>query len=630
MADRRPPGGPGVTGGSLFRINRGQLLGMLPRGTAERGYRLYQERQVVRIVWNGDRIEAELSQPACTVHVPEHSAGHELSASCTQCGDDTACPHAAAALLQWFDIRPTMHRLGPGAAWRAKSRHPFIAPSRTAAERVDLSHLTGSDLRSALELQLSLQSSGTATARLVGNTVEIHITLPSGDTRVVFFSAPVLPVALPLLRTIPGIRLEGDLEGLELSEARLRPVLSSYWNDEGIVLEPGYRLADGTVLSAQGMDGRIHGRWARIGNLLCRVLDPATPLVPFHRKGRQTLKGEEALRFLNLDHPQLTQHPWYLPQGHLASFRTPLVPTPVSLEATTTPNGKILVRAAFSVAQQDLSWSDVLGLVEVGYDRIGDAIVRAPDLRLFERAGFRFPRHRVERGLLGTRLAFIRLVAESGLPVVAGDEDLRFLSDVLQGRQPPELAEDPPGLTSRLRPYQRDGVGWLWNRYRAGVGALLADDMGLGKTHQVMGLLCLSRARSPEDHVLVVCPRGVLEHWHDLLTRFAPDIPVVVFHGPTRSLDDLGQQGTLVLTTYDLLLRTTEELAERTWGIAVFDEAQRIKNPRTKAARAARKVPAGFRVALTGKAVSPGIYEVLKILGKEEVVKRLLDALKKL
>jgi glutamyl-tRNA synthetase len=36
------------------------------------------------------------------------------------------------------------------------------------------------------------------------------------------------------------------------------------------------------------------------------------------------------------------------------------------------------------------------------------------------------------------------------------------------------------------------------------------------------------------------------------------------------------------------------------------------------------------RVALTGKSVSPGIYEVIRILGKEEVLKRLAKAIKKL
>ena len=49
-----------------------------------------------------------------------------------------------------------MRRLGAGAVWRGNSRHPFLAPSGTAAERVDLSHLTGPDLRTALERALGV------------------------------------------------------------------------------------------------------------------------------------------------------------------------------------------------------------------------------------------------------------------------------------------------------------------------------------------------------------------------------------------------------------------------------------------------------------------------------------------
>ena len=122
------------------------------------------------------------------------------------------------------------------------------SPGRSAAERVDLSHLTGHDLRSALELQLSLQKKGAAVARLSGNEVEVRIALPSGDERLVFFTASNLPGALPMLRSLPTIRLEGELAKLELSEARLRPVLLATWNDQGISLEPGYRL--GVLLAA--------------------------------------------------------------------------------------------------------------------------------------------------------------------------------------------------------------------------------------------------------------------------------------------------------------------------------------------------------------------------------------------
>lgn len=47
----------------------------------------------------------------------------------------------------------------------------------------------------------------------------------------------------------------------------------------------------------------------------------------------------------------------------------------------------------------------------------------------------------------------------------------------------------PPRVNQFLRPYQRDGVKFMYKRYAQGLGAVLADDMGLGKTIQVIALL---------------------------------------------------------------------------------------------------------------------------------------------
>ena len=597
----------------LFEIHTGEVLGKLPRGIAERGYHLYQDRRVAKITWTGGDLESELTSPASTVRISDVGKSTFPSCACSVCGErDIPCFHATATLLQWLDIRATMQRLGPGAMWRANSRHPFISPGRSAAERVDLSHLTGNDLRSALELQLSLQKTGTAISRLEGNDVEIRIALPSGDTRLVFFTASNLPGALPMLRSLPTIRLEGELSDLELSEARLRPVLTSTWDEQGIILEPGYRLGSGQVFTGSNLNGRIHGRWARIGSHLCRLLDPATPLVPFHRQGRRVLKGKEALRFLNLDHPQRRQHSWYLPQGQLATFRQPQLPTPVAFEAEYTPNGKVRVRPRYEAADTQIPLAEALVLIESGFTRIGETIVRAPDSEFLQELGFKMPKRRRDLGMLGSRVAFIRLVAETGLPVEGPDEELRELAAVLQGRADQKVLS-PPGLRSQLRPYQADGVAWLWSRYLVGVGALLADDMGLGKTHQVMGMLCLLADRDPKAQTLVVCPRGVLEHWHTLLEQFAPDLPVRLFHGPSRSLKGF-KSGGIVLTTYDILFRSTEDLIERDWAVVVFDEAQRIKNPRTKAARAARKIPTKFRVALTGTPLENRLLELWSVV----------------
>ncbi len=614
MTRSDPASKAGSSSSALLRLKRGDILGRLDRVSAERAFRLYQEHSTERIVWSGEGVEAAFARSTITVHIPEPKKPQIMEAVCSACGAvEPPCYHAMAVLLRWLDVRATLVRLGPGSAWRAHSRHPFIAPARSAEDRVDLSHLTGPDLRSALELQLSLQKTGTASVRLSGQEVHIRITLPSGEHRIVVFSATVLPSALPVLKAMQRMVLEGELEQLELSEVRLHPVLEAGWSEDGIQLEPGYRLGNRSVLAATELEGRIHGRWARVGRHLCRVLDPATPLVPFHRKGRQLLTGREALRFLSLDHPQLRQHDWYLPKGALAEYRQPVVPLPASMGVSRNDGGTILIRPSFTAEGHIMDWASALDLRKTGFARIEGRLVHAPDLSIFEQAGFKLPRRGLDAGLQGDRLAYIRLVAETDIVVESEELDLADLAALLRGSEAADLGP-PPGLKSTLRPYQSDGVRWLSQRHLAGVGALLADDMGLGKTHQVMGLLCHIRAARPDATVLVVCPRGVLEHWCDLLATFAPCLGVHVFHGTDRQLPVSSSNNPVIVTTYDILVRSSTELVSQQWDIAIFDEAQRIKNPRTKAARSSRKLQAHFKVALSGTPLENRLLELWSVV----------------
>ena len=65
-----------------------------------------------------------------------------------------------------------------------------------------------------------------------------------------------------------------------------------------------------------------------------------------------------------------------------------------------------------------------------------------------------------------------------------------------EGIQP---AEAPADFAGTLRPYQREGLGWLHFLARFGFGGCLADDMGLGKTVQVLALLEARRERRAES-----------------------------------------------------------------------------------------------------------------------------------
>ena len=183
------------------------------------------------------------------------------------------------------------------------------------------------------------------------------------------------------------------------------------------------------------------------------------------------------------------------------------------------------------------------------------------------------------------------------------DADLRGLAQAL--KHPPAATEPPatpPGLQGALRPYQREGVGWLQHLSELGLGGVLADDMGLGKTLQVISHLLMEKAAGrTQAPSLIVVPTSLLFNWQREAEQFAPSLRVLRLHGPRRHADypRLGEQD-LVLTTYSLVVRDIERLQAQPWHLLVLDEAQAVKNPRAQAARAVRTLPAHQRLSLTG------------------------------
>jgi SNF2 family DNA or RNA helicase len=166
----------------------------------------------------------------------------------------------------------------------------------------------------------------------------------------------------------------------------------------------------------------------------------------------------------------------------------------------------------------------------------------------------------------------------------------------------------PTDLKANLRPYQVRGYSWLAFLRRWGLGACLADDMGLGKTVQALALLLHDRADGEKRPVLLVCPMSVVGNWARESARFAPDLPILIHHGPNRAktktaLKKAASSAALVLTSYGLLARDRELFEPVRWAGVILDEAQTIKNPNTKTAQAARAITGEYRVALTGTPV---------------------------
>ena len=177
----------------------------------------------------------------------------------------------------------------------------------------------------------------------------------------------------------------------------------------------------------------------------------------------------------------------------------------------------------------------------------------------------------------------------------------------------------PAGLRATLRPYQERGLAWLSAMAGLGLGACLADDMGLGKTVQLLAFLLRRAAEAPGDKrpALLVAPTSVVGNWEREIARFAPSLSITQHYGAgrVRGVDGFPDRaGSLVVTTYGLLRRDAELLAGVAWSAVVLDEAQNIKNAASATARAARRLRASHRFALTGTPVENRLAELWSIL----------------
>lgn len=195
---------------------------------------------------------------------------------------------------------------------------------------------------------------------------------------------------------------------------------------------------------------------------------------------------------------------------------------------------------------------------------------------------------------------------------LVGDPALAEVARSLRAFEKIRPAQPPLGLAAQLRDYQRQGLGWLQFLREAGFGGILADDMGLGKTIQTLAHILLEKESGRlTEPALVVAPTSLMFNWRNEARRFAPGLKTLLLHGPDRR----GQfqwieDSDLVLTTYPLVGRDIEWLRRERWHLLILDEAQAIKNARTRASKAVRLLHARHRLCLTGTPLENNLSEL--------------------
>lgn len=165
-----------------------------------------------------------------------------------------------------------------------------------------------------------------------------------------------------------------------------------------------------------------------------------------------------------------------------------------------------------------------------------------------------------------------------------------------------------------LREYQKEGINWLMALKENNIGGILADDMGLGKTIQCIVFLdiCISHLNKEQKN-LILAPKSLLDNWASEFKKFAPHLKIKVISGLTsyrKEKIEKIENGEIVITSYSCMLRDFEEYKRHQFENILFDEAQIIKNYKTKLFKIMAFLQGNSKYHLTGTPIENNLKEI--------------------
>jgi len=210
----------------------------------------------------------------------------------------------------------------------------------------------------------------------------------------------------------------------------------------------------------------------------------------------------------------------------------------------------------------------------------------------------------------------------------AGNHEVRCYEDALgfiaQVRDKATLLHEvdkafPSGIRSKsfrkllkadLYPYQRAGALFAARTGRC----LIADDMGLGKTIQAIAAAEILADVRGLERVLVVSPTSLKHQWKREIEKFTDREAIVVEGLLARRAQLYRADSFYKLTNYDVVHRDLDLIRRWEPELVILDEAQRIKNWKTRTAQSVKRLESQYAFVLTGTPLENRLEELYSIV----------------
>ncbi|KAK2820056.1 hypothetical protein FQN49_007764 [Arthroderma sp. PD_2] len=202
-------------------------------------------------------------------------------------------------------------------------------------------------------------------------------------------------------------------------------------------------------------------------------------------------------------------------------------------------------------------------------------------------------------------------------------EDADDIKDKSRGRkfisQPAVMSN-----TITMKDYQVVGINWLKLVYDQGLSCILADDMGLGKTCQVIAFLSHLLEVGVSGPHLVVVPASTLENWLREFSLFCPKLKTMPYYAGQAARAEIRQEIegnrdniNVVITTYTIAKAKIDAafLRSMRFNVCVYDEGHMLKSSKSQLYEKLIRIPAQFRLLLTGTPLQNNLQELASLLG---------------
>ncbi len=167
-------------------------------------------------------------------------------------------------------------------------------------------------------------------------------------------------------------------------------------------------------------------------------------------------------------------------------------------------------------------------------------------------------------------------------------------------------------LKINLFPYQKTGAFFAAHTGRC----LIADEMGLGKTVQAIAAAEIYKKELGIKKILVICPTSLKYQWKTEIEKFSDNTVNVVEGTMLYRRKQYGTSDALYeIMSYNVVVNDAEYINDILKpDLIILDEAQRIKNFRTKVSARLKQVQAPYSFVLTGTPLENKLDELYSIV----------------